>query len=75
MHLRRTVLMCTLLLACGLPLLAATGSGYAEECTGQNCEPKPDGAADECTGENCDAAPVEKCTGENCAQTPDDSDN
>ena len=70
MDLRRTILSMALSLGLGLPLLAVTMPAHAQmECTGQNCEPKPDGAADECTGQNCDQAPVEKCTGENCAPT------
>ena len=69
MDLRRTILSMALSLGLGFPLLAVAMPAHAQmECTGQNCEPKPDGAADECTGENCDQAPVEKCTGENCAQ-------
>ena len=70
MDLRRTILLMALSLGLGFPLLAVAMPAHAQmECTGQNCEPKPDGAADECTGENCDQAPVEKCTGENCALT------
>jgi hypothetical protein len=72
MHLRHTMLLAALLLALGLPLSASPGSAYAEECTGQNCDPPP--AGDECSGEDCDQAPVEKCSGENCTPT-DNSDN
>ena len=70
MHLRRTMLLGTLLLALGSPLAAPPGSAYAEECTGQDCDPAPDA----CTGENCDQAPVEKCTGENCTPTENSDD-